>query len=221
MPLSMLYLAFLTTSMILSYRFVNIGPILTVSSVFVIPFSYSISDIIAEVYGYDTIRKIIWNAFLAAAFIFVMLWLLTKLPASPKYDHFTESYNIVFGHSLRVFVSNCIGMFFGIFLNSYIIVKWKLLVKGKLFFIRTLSSSTIGEFLFTAIVVTLVQYNISSPAEIAEMIVVSFSMKLIFTLLSAITGAFFVKPLIEKIDGRDSFSAAKSYNPFKFEAAKE
>ncbi len=201
--LSMLYLSFLLTSMILSYRFVTIGPILTVSSIFVIPFSYSISDIIAEVYGYKVIKSVIFNSFISAACVFFLLWLLIKLPAQQKYDSYVMSYNVVFGNALRVFASNFIAMFFGVLLNSYLIVRLKLLVDGRLFFVRSLFSSAIGEFLFTCVVVFFVQYGVSSSSDILEMICISFAMKLSFTVISSFIVAFIVKPIIEKADGGD------------------
>src|SRR4029078_9313344 len=98
MFLSMLYLGLLMTSFILSYRFVTIFSILTVSSTFIIPFVYALSDIITEIYGYHEIRKIIWSSFAALLIISLSLSWLTMLPAEHRFDTFTSSYTVVFGH---------------------------------------------------------------------------------------------------------------------------
>lgn len=216
MFLSMLYLGLLMTSFILSYRFVNIFSILTVSSTFIIPFVYALSDIIAEVYGYHEIRKVIWCSFGVLFMVSLSLFWLTLLPASSKFDTFTSSYNTVFGHIMRVYFSNTLGMLLGMFLNSYLLIKLKIAMRGKRFFLRSLVSSAVGELLFTAIVYMIVQFQISSWRDIAEMIIVSYSVKMLFTFLSSSITAYTIKPLIYKIEGADPFLNTKSYNPFKF-----
>lgn len=71
--LAKLYLVTMFVSQLLSYRFVTIGHILTVASVFIIPLTYSLSDLIAEQYGYDANRMTIWQTmfvlFLANFFV--------------------------------------------------------------------------------------------------------------------------------------------------------
>jgi len=213
--LSNLYIITLFTSQILSYRFVNIGNVLTVASVFIIPITYSISDLIAEHYGYNTIKKVIWSALPILFFGSMLLFLAQQLPVLEKYKKSTESYYIVFHPALRIYFSNFIAIFLGMFLNSYIIVKLRLFAKGKIFFIRSLLSSVIGELIFTMIVVTLVQYNVSSWPDIRGMIIISFLIKVAFTFISAIIAAF-TKPILRYIDGYDAFEATEDYNPFKF-----
>ena len=213
--LSSLYLITMFVSQILSYRFVNIGNILTVASVFIIPITYSISDLIAEQYGYDTIKNTIWKTLPILFFACFLLFLAQELPVVEKYKKYTDAYYIVFHPTLWIYFSNLVAIILGMFLNSYIIVKLKLLVKGKIFFIRSLFSSAIGELIFTAVVVTLVQFHISNWSDIGEMILVSFTIKVAFTFISAIIAAF-AKPLLQHIDGYDAFEMTKDYNPFKF-----
>jgi uncharacterized integral membrane protein (TIGR00697 family) len=213
--LSMLYLTVMSSSLLLSYRFVNVGPLLTVASVFVIPFTYSISDLIAEFYGYNVIRSVIWKTLICLFILSLVLTILQTLPANKEHDTYTQAYHLVFHGMLRIYSANLIAILLGMFLNSYILVKWKILVKGKIFMIRSMLSSVIGELIFTSVVVGLVQIGVSNFSAISEMILVSFSIKVIFTLLSSIIAAF-VKPLIQMTEGKDVFQATKNYNPFIF-----
>lgn len=213
--LANIYLVTMFVSQLLSYRFVTIGSMLTVASVFVIPISYSVSDLIAEQYGYDAVRLTIWRTLPILFFASFLLFIAQELPASAKYSRYTESYYAVFHPALRVYFSNLIAIIFGMFLNSFIIIKWKLLVNGRIFFIRSFFSSIAGEFIFTTIVVFLVQFGISSWKDSCEMILISFSIKAFFTVISAFIGAF-VKPIIGYIDGYNAFVETASYNPFKF-----
>lgn len=216
MFLSMLYLGFLMTSYILSYRFVNVFSILTVSSTFIIPFVYALSDIITEIYGYQEIRKVIWCSTLVLFIVSLSLSWLTMLPADQKFATFTSSYQVVFGHIVRVCLSNILGLLIGMFLNSYILVKLKIAMDGKHFFFRSLVSSAIGELLFTATVYSIVQFHISPWKDVLEMIMVSYSVKIIFTLFSSIITAYVIKPIVLKVEGKDKFIITNNYNPFKF-----
>lgn len=211
----MLYLGFMMTSYILSYRFVNLFSILTVSSTFIIPFVYALSDIIAEIYGYDEIRKVIWCSIFVLFIVSFALSILTMLPADNRFDTFTSSYHVVFGHIIRVCFSNVLGLLMGMFLNAYLLVKLKIRMAGKHFLLRSLISSAIGELLFTTIVYIIVQFHISPWQDILEMILVSYSVKIIFTLLSSSLTAYIIKPIVYKIEGGDKFLPTSSYNPFK------
>lgn len=215
--LESLYTVTLLVSQLLSYRFVVIGNVLTVASVFIIPITYSVSDLIAEQYGYDTIKKVIFRSLPVLFFASLLLYLAQELPVVKQYEQYQSAYYNVFHPIIRIYFSNFIAIWLGIILNSYILVKWKMLVKGKIFFIRSFCSSVIGELIFTAIVVTLVQYGVSSWKNIGEMILVSFSVKVFFSFFSAIIAAF-VKPVLYSIDGCDAFEVTANYNPFKFTA---
>jgi uncharacterized PurR-regulated membrane protein YhhQ (DUF165 family) len=138
------------------------------------------------------------------------------LPADSRFDTFTSSYTIVFGHIVRVYFSNFLGLLLGIFLNSYILLKLKTTMNGRHFFFRSLASSAVGELLFTAVVYSIVQFHISPWKDILEMILVSYSVKIIFTLFSSLFTASVIKPIVFKLEGGDKFLVSKNYNPFKF-----
>jgi len=208
-----LYFITLLVSQLLSYRFVTFGSILTVASVFIIPFTYSIADLIAEQYGYHTIRKTIWWAMMMLFITCFALCTSQALPAAAKYQKYTDAYYVVFHPMLRIYFANLIAAIPGMFLNSYIIVKWKIRVQGKIFFVRSLVSSLAGEMLFTSIAISLVQFGIVKWQEIAEMILISMSVKIIFTVFSAGV-ARMLKPMIRRIDGGDTFENTTNYNPF-------
>ena len=216
--LSMLYLTFMTASLLLSYRFINIAGILTVGSVFVIPLTYAISDIISELYGYAAMRATIWKMLICLFILFSSIFLIIKLPANIKYQSFTEHYDFMFQPMMRVYFANLTGILLGMFLNSYLLVKWKMKLNGRLFYLRSIVSSALGEIIFTSITIMLVQLGVSSTHAIIEMIAVSVSVKIFFTLFSSLIATVIKKRLI-KIDGGDCFEAVNDYNPFKTKTA--
>lgn len=211
--LSMLYLTFMSASLLLSYRFVNIAGILTVGSVFVIPLTYAISDIILELYGYAAMRSTIWKMLACLFILSVSLGGLINLPASQKYTLYTQNYHFIFDPMMRIYFSNLAGILVGMFINAYFLVKWKMKLNGRFFYFRSIVSSALGEIIFTGITVTLVQLGISNLRAISEMILVSVSIKIVFTLFSSLLAASIKKRLI-KLDGGNYFESVNNYNPF-------
>lgn len=203
LPLTVLYIVFMIASQTLSYRYVSIGPILTVSSVFVIPFTYSIADLIAEVYGYTTMRNVIWLMLVVLGIYAIVMFVLTDLPQKESFAKFNTGYTSVFHPIVRIYLSNFIAVLLGMFLNTYILVKWKALVKGRIFYIRSVLSSSAGELIFTAVVISLVQVGVMPFKAILEMIAVSFCIKITFTLVSAFI-VFFLKPFVMYTEARNA-----------------
>jgi uncharacterized integral membrane protein (TIGR00697 family) len=185
-----------------------------VASVLVIPLTYSLSDLISEIYGYGVMRQIIWCMLLTVGLFSISMYLLIQLPANSQFSHYTQTYDDMFHPILRIYFSNLVAIIVGMFLNSYVLIKWKILVKGRFFYIRSLLSSAIGELVFTVLVVTAVQIGVTSTSQIIEMIIVSYAVKLLFTLFSSFI-MFFLKPFVIRLEGGDVFEPTLSYNPFR------
>ena len=67
--LSMLYVTALLASIILAHKLIVIGGILGSAATFVFPVTYFCADIVAEVYGYDVSRRLIWSALFCELFL--------------------------------------------------------------------------------------------------------------------------------------------------------
>lgn len=61
--LSMIYMAVDLSSMVFAYKIIAIGSIVAAASSLIFPSTYSLMDIIAEVYGLQMAKKIILYAF--------------------------------------------------------------------------------------------------------------------------------------------------------------
>lgn len=83
----------------------------------------------------------------------------------------------------RVVFSSIFAIMIGAFINAYILTKWKILLKGKYFLLRTLGASSIGEFIFTISAYLIEFFGIVSLSHIFSLIAVSYTIKLIVNLL--------------------------------------
>src|SRR5690606_26040201 len=107
-----------------------------------------------EVYGPTLARRSIFIALFAQAFYSLVPIGVNALPYPSNWHH-VDAYKLVFGSSWLVFVSNLAAVITGMLLNTQIIGKTKLITRGKLFSVRSLFSSAIGEFVLTAIIVSI------------------------------------------------------------------
>jgi queuosine precursor transporter len=213
--LSMLYIPVILSSNVLLYKIATIGPFtLTVGS-FVTPFWFIITDVIAEVYGYKLARKLIWSG-ITCEFIFTFICVpLIHLP-SPAFWHYQPAYDQVLGKLPRIMVGAILAVLVGSFLNTYLITKWKILIQGKYFWLRSMGSSGLGQLIFTGTSITFDLAGTLPYSTIIELIAVSFAIKLIVTPFATIPASIAVYYL-KKLENIDIYDYNTDFNPFKLD----
>ncbi len=151
---------------------------------FIIPIVFSIGDLIAEVYGYQIIKKIIWNGL----FCQLMFGLFFTILININFINFSENifaYKIVFENILRTNLVSLVSVTSGMFINAIIISKLKLNMNGRRYWVRTIISSCFSEFIVSFLAYIFLYYGIKSYYEIFEIIIIVFLYKFIFAILIA------------------------------------
>ncbi len=93
--LAVTYVSILLLTMVVENRIIMFGSIKILAGTLVLPFSYSISDIIAEVYGYKQMRRLIWISIIALYMSACVVGFINHLPGvSANKDN--SAYHIVF-----------------------------------------------------------------------------------------------------------------------------
>jgi queuosine precursor transporter len=140
-------------------------------------------DVIAEVYGYQMAKKIIWYAF-ACDFIFAILVLfISHIPSANQSE--TAGYIQVLGPLLRAVVAQTIGVLSGAFINIYLISKWKIMTNGRYFWLRSIGSSTIGEAMMLIISAFIALVGVLSLSKLFQLIIYTYIYKIIFAIVAA------------------------------------
>ncbi|MDR0503800.1 MAG: queuosine precursor transporter [Treponema sp.] len=121
------------------------------------PLVYVLGDVLTEVYGFKTARRVIWTGFAAMALTVLVFFTLGALPSEAFWEAETGSvaYNAVLGgmsYGGIVAASLC-AYLAGEFTNAAILSRLKVRMKGRLLFVRTIGSTLIGELLDTLIFV--------------------------------------------------------------------
>lgn len=122
------------------------------AGILIFPFTFLISDLITEVYGYQHARQAIWCGFFFNLFFILYGQLVTHLP-SPPYPTHNALFNQVMNIDLRILLASGISYFCAEPLNSLIMAKMKIHHQGKYmglrFIFSTFFSSGLDSFIFS------------------------------------------------------------------------
>jgi queuosine precursor transporter len=102
----------------------------------------------------------------------------------------------------------------GAFLNAYVLTKWKILWRGRYFWLRSLFSTAFGELIFTTIVILVNYFGVFDFKNMFELGVVSFCFKIIMSVVLTVPISLFVVWLKNK-EGVDIYDYHTNFNPFK------
>ena len=211
--LAMLYVIITVVPTLFLYRLVQLGPLIFPGGMFIFPLIYVLGDVIAEVYGYKVARIIIWYS-LICNFIFAFAILsVIYLPFPNGYEHTANNYIFVFEHILRGDVANIFGVLAGGFLNAYILTRWKVFVEGKIFIIRSFTSSAIGELVMITIWVTIAFSGQLTKGELFHLAVSDYTVRIMYLIIFALPAAGIVR-FLKSLDDVDIYDKKTNFNPF-------
>lgn len=207
-----LYLTFLLSTVCLASRLTLIGSMLEPGGIFVFPLTFSICDIVGEVYGYAYPRLFIWIGVFAEFIFSLILITVSHLPA-PDFFTQVDAYQLVFDPTLRYVGAGLVGLLIGEFANVYMLAKWKIMLKGRFFIFRCFFSTAFGQACLTIIVDTLNYYGKLSHTGLGWMMVCGYFWKMCCALIMVYPTWLLVKYL-KKIEKVDCFDIHTNFNPF-------
>jgi len=121
------------------------------------PLVYVLGDVLTEVYGFRTARRVIWTGFAAMALTALVFFVLGALPPEAYWEAEagTAAYNAILGGMSYggIVLASLTAYLAGEFTNAAILSKLKVKMKGRLLFVRTIGSTLVGELLDTVIFV--------------------------------------------------------------------
>ena len=211
--ISMVYITIMLAGNILTYKFVHALGITLIAGSLLTPLWFVIGDIVTEVYGYAAYRRLIWQALICSA-LFTLLCLLLVILPSPIDWHYQSHFDYILLKLPRILLSSVLGIFVGSFLNSYVISKWKILIHGKYFWIRSVGSSAMGELIFTVITMTTIMLGEVSFSQMIQFILISYLLKLTLSSILAAPSVLITRSL-KHSEQVDVYDHNVNFNPFK------
>lgn len=176
------------------------------------PLTYIISDIITEVYGYAHARRILWYTLLASVLAGVFYQIAVAVPAAPFFER-ADAYESVFGVVPRVLIGGWLAVFSGDISNNYVLAKLKIVTNGKHLWLRTISSTVVGQFINTTVFYVVALGGVLPRNVLLEGILAGWVIKtMVEALLTPVT--YFIVFNIKRIEGVDHYDKGTNFNPF-------
>lgn len=207
-----LFVAVLLISNIASTKIVVFGPFTFDGGTLLFPLSYIFGDILTEVYGYKKSRKVIWTGFFCAALMSAILFIVGKLPAAADWPY-QEDYNHILGLSMRIICASLIAYCAGEFSNSYILAKLKIKTAGKFLWLRTITSTLVGEGFDTLLFVVIAFAGLMPFSLLMTLIISNYIFKVGVEVLFTPLTYLFVR-FLKREENEDYFDRNTKFNPF-------
>lgn len=214
--LTMLYITIIFCANLLIYKLTHFGSIVVSAGTFIIPIWYILGDIIAEVYGYQIMRRLIWHSLICTLIFSIICNFMIKLPNPAGLISHQAGFDYILGGLVRVFFGMLLAVLIGSFLNIYVLTKWKVLMHGKLYWLRSLSSSAIGQLCFTFISLFFDLFKVVPMHVLIELIIVSYTIKIIVTPIAVIPASFIAANL-KRFENVDVYDTNTNFSPFRLQ----
>ena len=215
MWIAVAFVAILMVSNTVASKIFQLGMFSFTGAMMIFPFSYILGDILTEVYGYAASRKIIWLGFGSMVFMAAAYYLVQLLPPAPFWQN-QGAYEAILGIVPRITLASVIGYFSGEFCNSYVLSKVKIWMKGKHLWVRTISSTIVGEGVDTVLFALIGFAGIVPWNSMAALIISGYLAKVIIEVVFTPITYIIVRKL-KQLEGMDVFDYGVDYNPFKID----
>ena len=142
------------------------------------PFAYMLGDVLTEIWGYRTARKVIWVTFACNIIMVACTQVGVWLPSLDYLDATANSYNTIFSYVPRIVIGSLAGFLLGELSNAWFMERIKKITNGRMLWVRTIGSSVVGYLLDTLPFVLIAFLGVLSTRDILMMIAFQYLMKL-------------------------------------------
>ena len=208
-----LFATCLLISNILASKIMMVGPWAAPAGVLIFPLAYIINDVIAEVWGYQKARLIIWAGF-GVNVLAVLFFSAGIVVPSAAFWTGQEAFATTLGSAPRIVAASLLAYLLGSFLNAFVMSKFKVLTRGKGFSVRAVVSTLVGEGADSLIFITVAFSGIFPLNAILSMIATQALIKTVYE-IAVLPLTIWVVKKVKEVEGIDTFDYSVSYNPFR------
>jgi len=209
-----LFVAVLLISNVASTKILSIWKFTFDGGTILFPLSYIFGDILTEVYGFRRSRRVIWLGFAAALLMSLTLYVVQLLPPAAGWQY-QDDFRHILGFVPRIVLASLIAYFAGEFSNSFTLSRLKIVTRGRFLWVRTITSTLIGEGLDTLLFCMIAFYGILPVPLLISVILSNYifkcSVEILFTPFTYIIVNF-----LKKKEKEDMYDTGINYNPFRF-----
>ena len=203
MPLIVVTALFVTCYLVSNIMAVKVIGILNLfyfdAGTITFPFAYMLGDVLTEIWGYRTARKVIFLTFLCNILILISTQIGVWLPSPDYMAETAESYNNIFNYVPRIILGSLAGFLLGELSNAWIMDKIRQKTKGRRLWVRTIGSSIVGYLCDTVPFVLIAFLGVLTTRDLLLMIALQYVMKLAIETMFGTPMAYAVISLLKRI----------------------
>jgi queuosine precursor transporter len=143
----------LVVSNIIAVKLVEMSGRIFPAGLVIFPLSYLLGDVLTEVYGIRSARRVIWLGFACNLLALGAIQAAIHLPALDP--EFQVQFEAVLGTTWRLFLASLAAYVVGELANAYVLAYMKGATRGRWLWTRTIGSTIVGEGLDSLIFVTI------------------------------------------------------------------
>lgn len=209
---SAVFITCLITSNIIAVKLIEIWGFILPAAIIIFPISYIFGDILTEVYGYSAARRVIWLGFLCNL-LFVIAAFIAKILPPYALWHEQEAFEKIFGYTPRLLFASFTAYVFGEFSNSYVLSKLKILTRGRFLWMRTISSTVVGQGIDSLLFITISFFGVIPMKALLVTVLSQWLTKVLYEVLfTPVT--YLVVDFLKRKEGIDTFDYETKFSPF-------
>ena len=178
-----LFVGCLLISNILASKTFMLGSFILPCAVIIFPLVYIVNDVLAEVFGYERAKRVIYLGFAVNAIAVFAYNIAILLPAPPFATEAADALEIVLGSTFRLLVASFAAYLVGSLVNAKVMVKMKERSEKHLMF-RCMFSTLLGEGLDALIFISIAFYGTMPIASLLTMIIAQATFKTLFEVVA-------------------------------------
>ncbi|MFL5734758.1 MAG: queuosine precursor transporter [Chloroflexia bacterium] len=205
-----LFIACLVAANIISVKVIALGGWFVPAGVVIFPVSYIIGDVLTEVYGYRSARRVIWLGFLCNLVVVAAIWVAGLWAAAPFWQD-QGAWDRVLGFTPRLLLASFAAYLVGEFANSFVLARMKIATQGRWLWTRTIGSTIVGEGLDSLVFITIAFSGVPG-IDLGTLILTQWTVKVLYEIV-ATPLTYLVVGYLKRAEGIDVYDRDTSFNP--------
>jgi uncharacterized integral membrane protein (TIGR00697 family) len=209
-----LFVTVLIVSNIASTKILVLGPFTFDGGTIIFPLSYIFGDVLTEVYGYRRSRRVIWIGFGCLCLTALTLGVVDVLPPAAEWG-LQDAFHAILGPVLRIVVASLAAYAAGEFVNAYILARLKVRTQGRWLWLRTISSTLVGQAVDTSVFLVIAFAGLFTPGLLWLIFISNYVFKVgIEVLFTPLT--YQVVNYLKRAEREDYFDRHTDFSPLAF-----
>lgn len=205
-----LFIACLISANIIAVKLITVGGWFAPAGVVIFPLSYVLGDVLTEVYGFKSARRIIWLGFLSNLIVVTAIWVAGMWPAAPFWQG-QPAWDTILGFTPRLLLASFVAYLIGEFTNAFVLARMKVATGGRWLWTRTIGSTIVGEGLDSIVFITLAFWGLPN-FDITTAILTQWLIKVLYE-IAATPITYLVVGYLKRTEGIDTYDRNTRFNP--------